>query len=226
MSKACFCILALLALSTSARADVIVAVQNSSVTTNGTGFVDVLISSSVASELLTTTSFEFLINGSPKLNGSLEFLQEADPVNFSPPGYVFGPATGNYADSLLTSTNIFGGDIYGVGDTSIAITGATQTLVRLNLQHNAIGDPTLAVGDTFTISLNPLGANDFSFWDDSDPDPMNHSLVSWTIDPSSFTSFGTITIASAAVPEPGTFAVLSIAGIGLIGRRLRRRQKA
>lgn len=216
--------LSLMALTVPVKADVIVAVQDASVTTNGTGFVDVLISSSVASELLTTTSFEFMINGSPTLNGSLEFLAEPDAPNYSPPDYVFGPATGNFVDSVLPSTAIFGGDMHGVGDTSVTITPTAQTLVRLNLQHTAIGDPALAVGSSFTIGLNPLGANDFSFWDDSDPDPSNHTLVSLGIDPESFTKLGTITITSAAVPEPSTFAIMAMVGVGVIGRKMRRRR--
>jgi hypothetical protein len=201
---------------------VIVSVQNANVTTNGTGSVDVLISSSLASKLLSTTGFVFQISGSPNLTGSLEFLSEPIPLHVSPPNYVFGAATGNYFDSLGSSTEISAGDWFGAGDSNVVITTATQTLVRLNLKHTAIGDSALAVGSTFTIGLDSSAANDFSFWDNSDPDPGFHGPVSLDIAPSSLTNLGTITITSAAVPEPGTAGMLSLAAVALVGRRLRR----
>ena len=212
-------LLCLLTLSVPASAAVIISVQDANVVTNGTGFVDVLISSSSPDELLTLTGFEFQITGSPNGTGSLEFLHESNPANFSPPDYIFGAATGNYADNLLSSTSIYGSDSYQAGLTSVTLTGTPQTLVRLNLKHTAVGAPEAAVNSTFTIGLNPLGANDFSYWDNP-----NSMLAPLGINASSFANTGTITITSAAVPEPSTFAVLAMLGVGAIGRKLRQRK--
>jgi hypothetical protein len=224
MYKCFLSVFALLAMSVPSRAAVIIAVQDANITTNGTGYVDVLISSSIASEQLALTGFNFQITGSPGLTGTLEFLAEPDPLNVSPPNYVFGPGTGNYFDSLPSSTEISGGDSFAeFGDANVTITTMTQTLVRLNLLHTAIGDPALAVGSMFTIGLDPLAANDFSFWDDSDPNPDNHEPMQLDIHASSFANIGEITITSAAVPEPSTFAIMAMVGAGVIGRKLRRR---
>ncbi|MFO0999028.1 MAG: PEP-CTERM sorting domain-containing protein [Planctomycetaceae bacterium] len=206
-----------------AKADVIIDVQDASITTNGTGFVDVLISST-GTDLLTTTSFEFNIGGTPAANGFLEFQLESDDANYSPPGYVFGAATGNYFDSLLPADSMFGIDNYQAGFTSVTLSGTTQTLVRLLLKHTAIGDPNDSVGKMFTVSLNTGGATDFSFWDDmGTPSPLDDGPTSLNISPLS--SSGTITIASAAVPEPGTVAFLALLSTTYVARRFRRTKK-
>jgi hypothetical protein len=64
-----------------------------------------------------------------------------------------------------------------------------------------------------------LGANDFSYWDNP-----NSMLAPLGVNASSFANTGTITITSAAVPEPSTFAVLAMLGVGAIGRKLRQRK--
>jgi hypothetical protein len=206
-----------------AEADVIIDVQDASITTNGTGFVDVLISST-ATDLLTATSFEFTIGGTPTATGSLEFQLESDDANYSPPGYVFGAATGDYFDALLPMDSMFGIDSYQGGFTNVTLSGATQTLVRLLLKHTAIGDPNDSVGNTFTVSLNTGGATDFSFWDDmGTPSPLDDGPTSLNISPLS--SSGTITITSAAVPEPGTMGFLAVLSTTYLVRRFRRTKK-
>ncbi|MCX7397971.1 MAG: PEP-CTERM sorting domain-containing protein [Planctomycetales bacterium] len=221
----CLWIVAVLVLPASAKSDIIITVQNANLTTNGTGFVDVLISSSLASEQLAQTTFAFSIGGSPNLRGSLEFLEELDDANYSPPNYVFGPATGNFGDFLNSPTEISGGDTFEAGETNVTLTPTAKTLVRLNLKHTAIGDPELAVGGSFTVSLSPPVSGHFSSVDDAGTpgDTLDDVFTPLNIDPlSSFT--GTITITSAAVPEPSTFAVLAMLGVGAIGRKLRQRK--
>jgi hypothetical protein len=214
-----------LVLCVPASGAIIISVQNANVTTNSTGFVDVLISSTLAAEQLTTTTFAFNISGSPNLNGSLEFVAETDPGIYSPPDYVFGAATGNYADFLASSTSISGVDVFGLGDTSVTIGSATQTLVRLGLRHNAIGDPSLAVGNLFTITMNAPGSSDFtSVFDAGTPGDFDDDVTTdLSIDPLSSFS-GTIMITSAAVPEPSTFVLMAMVGAGVVGRKLRRRK--
>ena len=215
----------LLTLCVPASAAVIISVQGGNVVTNGTGFVDVLISSSLLTEQLTTTTFAFEIGGSPTLTGSLEFVAEPDTANYSPPDYVFGAATGNYSDLVTVPTSISGGDSFEMGDTSVTITPTALTLVRLGLKHTAIGDPSLAVGSSFTITMNPPGLSDFQLVDNmSTPgDFLDDAYIDLAIDPTSSFS-GTINITSAAVPEPSTFAIMAMVGAGVVGRKLRRRK--
>ena len=221
----CLFVMAALVLPASAKSDVIVTVQNANLTTNGTGFIDVLISSSVAIEQLAQTTFVFSIGGSPNLQGSLEFLEELDDLNYSPPNYVFGSATGNFGDFLNSPTEISGSDTFETGETNATISPIAMTLVRLNLKHTAIGDPELAVGGSFTVSLNSPVSGDFSSVDDSGTpgDTVDDVFTPLNIDPLSSLT-GTITITSAAVPEPSTFAVIAMFGVGAIGRKLRQRK--
>ncbi len=225
MFKISLILLCLLTLCAPAPGAVILSVQNANVTANGTGYVDVLISSSLAAEQLTTTNFAFNITGSPNLTGSLEFVAEPDPVNYSPPNYVFGAPTGNYVDSVTPSTSISGGDYFEIGDTSVTLTPTTQTLVRLGLKHTAVGDPALAVGSSFTITMNPPGVSDFQFIDNNGtPGVFGDDIITdLSLDPLSSFS-GTIMITSAAVPEPSTFAIMAMVGAGVVGRKLRRRK--
>jgi hypothetical protein len=218
-------LLCLLTLSVDASAAVIISVQGGNVTTNGTGYVDVLISTSLLPEQLTTTTFAFEIGGSPNLTGSLEFVAEPDPATYSPPDYVFGGATENYSDSITLPTSISGSDSFEDGDTSVTITSTTQTLVRLGLKHTAIGDPSLAVGSLFTITMNPPGLSDFqSIFNNGTPGDFSDDVYTdLAIDPASSFS-GTITITAAAVPEPSTFAIMAVVGAGVAGRKLRRRK--
>ena len=80
------------------------------------------------------------------------------------------------------------------------------------------------MGDTFTVKLiNDDNGTPVDFTDDS-TQFLNDTQNNLTIDPLSYFGSGTITIASAAVPEPSTFAVLAIASAAVIGKRLRRRK--
>ena len=79
----CVVVLLILLVPTSGSADVIVTVQDASIVADGSGFVDILISSSAPIEFLSSATFEFAITGSPTPTGELEFLPTTD---FSPSG--------------------------------------------------------------------------------------------------------------------------------------------
>lgn len=217
-------ILLALVVPTVSSAGVIVTVQDANIVANGSGFVDILISSSAPNELLSSVNFEFAIVGSPSPTGSLEFLPTTD---FGPPGYVFGPATGNYFETIASPTSLTGGDSYQTGDVNVTLTGTPANLVRLNLKHNT-GTPLAAVGSTFQLDLVSSLLTDFQFWDDmgTPGDLSDDGPTSLPIDLLLSDTSGTITIISgaAAVPEPGTFAVLAIAGVGFVGQRLRKKK--
>jgi hypothetical protein len=95
-------------------------------------------------------------------------------------------------------------------------------LARLQVEH-ITGTPLAAVGDTFTVKLiNSDNGMPGDFTDDS-TQFLDDSSNNLTIDPLSYSGSGTITITSAAVPEPSTLAVLAFVSATFIGRRWRRR---
>jgi hypothetical protein len=224
--------------STTASAGVIIQVQNATITAGGTGFVDVLISST-GTDNLSVMQFDFRISGNAA-NGALQFRNTADQSNSEqgvsfPIAYVFlgdtDPANW-FANRQATPTELLGGDSTA-SFSGVAIDGTQKLLARLEIEH-ITGTPLAAVGDSFTLSLwNDLGISD-TFDDDStffldeglnplvfDTDSTPNTLGS----PSAFLNFGTITVTadSAVVPEPGTFAIFTIGGIVFAGRKYRRR---
>jgi hypothetical protein len=236
-------LLCLLTLSVPASAAVIISVQSASVTAGGTGVVDVLISSTLASENLYSAGYEFEITGSSG-NGSLIFrptfdiVFPTDPLTQSnseqdellPYPYVFATDKdplnffANQMDPVLT--RLQGGDSTGSGN-NVTLSTTPMLLARLELQHVS-ATPLAAVGDTFTISL--INSDNVLIGDVSDDstlfmdDAMNPLPFASGSDPSAFANFGTITITSAAVPEPSTFAIMAVVGAGVVGRKLRRKR--
>lgn len=141
------------------------------------------------------------------------FLGDTDAANF-------------YATQDPSETRVFGGDsTFSLNN--ISLTSTQLLLARLEIQH-VTGTPLTAVGDTFTIALvnNDNGTpgdltDDSTLFQDNALTPLTFAVGS---DPSLFLNIGTITITSAAVPEPGTFAVLTFAAASWCGHRLRRRK--
>ena len=232
--------LCLLTLCVPASAAVIIEVQNASITAGGTGFVDVLISST-ASEDLYSVGYEFEITGDV-LNGSLEFRPSfdfMDPGNETnqtnteqsvsgPIPYVFFPDTSvdnffaNNLDPL--GKQLIGGDTRSI-DENISLTSTQQLLARLEV-HHITSTPEAAINKTFKIMLKNSGQTSFgSVANQGTLGDLSDDIVTpLGIDGDSFTSFGTITITSAAVPEPSTFAIMGLIAAGLFGKKLRRRK--
>ena len=229
MRQALLCLCVLLPVPAPALGDIIVDVQNASISAGGTGFVDVLISSTGTDNLF-LTGYHFEITGSVA-NGALQFRPNAFQTNaqqsvVAPVPYVFAGDTdsGNFFANRQdpTLTQIIGGD-NTLSGTGISLTSTQALLARLQVEH-VTGTPLAAVGDTFTVKLiNDDNGTPVDFTDDS-TQFLNDTLNNLTIDPLSYFGSGTITIASAAVPEPSTFAVLAIASAAVIGKRLRRRK--
>ena len=221
-------LIVVLSASTSCFGDIIVDVQNASISAGGTGFIDVLISSDVTDNLF-QSAYHFEITGSVA-NGSLQFRPSVFQTNVqqsvvTPVPYVFAGDTdpGNFFATRQdpTVTQIIGGD-NTLSGTGISLTTTQTLLARLQVEH-ITGTPLAAVGDTFTVKLiNNDNGTPGDFTDDSTQfkDDLLNNL---TIDPLSYSGSGTITITSAAVPEPSTFAVLGFASIAFIGKRWRRR---
>jgi hypothetical protein len=200
-------------------AAIIVEVQDAFLVADGVGHVDVMISSDGTEDLF-SAGYEFTISGDAT-DGDLFFrsTQLSTEIDVpGPNGYVFGNVpTGNFnATPDFTFLTMGGGDFLNALP-AVSLTGTQRLLARLEIEHSSTGSPLDAVGNTFKIGLIDNGFTEFHSDDTG-------TLSS--IDPDSFApgNFGTVTITSAAVPEPGTFGVLAVAAASVLGRRLRRRK--
>ncbi|MCX7399768.1 MAG: PEP-CTERM sorting domain-containing protein [Planctomycetales bacterium] len=218
--------------SQAALGGVIVEVGNASIAAGGTGFVDVWISST-GTDSLSSAAYEFKITGSAT-NGALEFSSSQLASEQGEPDYVFSPHIDplNFfaARDTVDPTRLLGGDsIASPGPTAITLGTTKQLLARLELVHNS-GSPLNAIGDQFTISLintNPLTPSDPLYDPLADSSLfLDDNFTALSIAPLSFSGSGTISITSAAVPEPGTFAALGLAAFAGGVRHLRRRRTA
>jgi hypothetical protein len=112
------------------------------------------------------------------------------------------------AQQLIPSEQTLVGGDGASGNVNIA--GGPFLMARLELEH-LTGTPLAAVGETFTISLTP-GNSDF----------LDENVLSLT---QGTHSSGTITITSAAVPEPTSTAVLLAGSVAGLWWRRRKRSK-
>lgn len=197
--------------SSSAEAAIIVAVQSTSITAGGTGFVDVLISSN-SNDVLDFASYEFNIAAVGGPVSTLEFANPQILTEDQDASYVF------FGDNLginvvtLTNSTFIGDDATNSG-TGVTLTATTSLLARLDLLHVlGIGQTAAqAAGEQFQISLR--NSVDTRF-EDTLATPIAFSSTS-----------GTITVQAAAVPEPSTFAAIALAfgGFGVHRRRKNRK---
>lgn len=190
-------------------AAIIVDVQNASIAAGGTGFVDVLISSTGAIDLA-SFGYEFQISA-PTVNGALRFsaVQSASETTAAAPDYdyVFLGDSINFSAVRQDpdEQRLVGGD---AASANVSITGTQLLMARLEIEH-ITGTPLAAVGDTFAVSLLP-GPNTEFFDENGD----SVSLFS--------SSSGIVTITSAAVPEPGSAGLLMLISAVVAWRRRRK----
>lgn len=200
-------------------AAIIVEVQDAFIVADGIGYVDVMISSDGTEDLF-LASYEFQIAGDAT-DGDLFFrpTQLSTEIDVPDPnGYVFGNVpTGNFnATPDFTFLTLGGGDFLNALP-AVSLSGTQRLLARLEVEHVSSDAPQDAVGNTFTIGLIDNGFTEFH----SDDIGTLSAIDSDSFD---LSNFGTVTITSAAVPEPGTFGVLAVAAASVLGRRLRRRK--
>ena len=202
----------LVILCTPVQSDIIVDVQDASIAANGSGFVNVLISSNgTLTDLIGSFGFEFEISA-PTVNGALRFSavqSNSETVATAPDyDYVFLGDSTNFIAIRQDpdEQRLVGGD---AASANVNIAGGPFLMARLEIEHFT-GTPLAAVGETFTISLVPGVNTDF----------LDENLASLT---QGIHSSGIVTITSAAVPEPGTLGVL-LAG-SAVGLWWKRRSK-
>ncbi len=200
--------------STHCQAELIIDVQDASLTSGSLGFVDVFIRSD-GTDFLNSASYVFQIQ---KISGdgSLEFQASTGAPSPSQSNseqslsnYVFFPVTVsvNYLVNRLDPdlTRAAGGDFI---TPDVMLNSIDRLLVRLELQHTT-PTPLTSFSEYRVFFAN---------------DPVNEFLNSIDVDPvginaASFSNFGTITISPTAVPEPSSFALVGcISAVGFIVR--------
>lgn len=217
-----------LAAMNSARADVIVDIRSTTIALNGTGTVDVYISSSPGqSTLLSFADYRFRIVPVGNVSGELIFLNEFqssspnDPQRQNnseqtDPNYVFAGLTdaAHFGATIPNgnATELGGGDYAtaAIDSSSVNVTLGSTPLLLARLE---IAQRQTVVGDTFRVELS-LDPN-FTSFQDTDFNSANFSQ----------SGAGLITV--TAVPEPSTsmlFGLAMVTGWKRVRRRFRIRK--
>lgn len=216
---ALFCLALIFIPAPNAEADLIFSLQpvqigvpTSGPTTNSDAFIDLLIESDSSDQF---NSFGYSVNISPIGSTPASGLAFGNPlVNESSDNnfLFFGNST-----SLTSAVNDPPQSIFG-GDISSPLTGITLTsadgprlLSRLELDFL----PSLSLGDSFTISLDPLGTFAGNLVDP--PSLAVGPDVVFTFDAAAAASLTAST--TAAVPEPSSVTALVLLAGGMIYRR-------
>ena len=216
---ALFCLALIFIPAPNAEADLIFSLQpvqigvpTSGPTTNSDAFIDLLIESDSSDQF---NSFGYSVNISPIGSTPASGLAFGNPLvnesldnNF----LFFGNSTALTSAVNDPPQSIFGGDI------SSPLTGITLTsadgprlLSRLELDFL----PSLSLGDSFTISLDPGGTFAGRL---VDPPPLAVGPdVGFTFDAAAAASLTAST--TAAVPEPSSVTALVLLAGGMIYRR-------
>ena len=204
---------ALLLLCGTARADLIVDIQDARFLAGGTGFVDVLISSSDTNDLgnfsakfqITPTSGSGILAFQSSFN-STDALRQSNSER-TDDNYVFA---GTLGTGFVSHASGNGQTLTQIDRSTQNVTlgNATKLLARLELIH--ILPTGTDIGGIYEISLVNDASTQFRQFDNMTVPVEARSFAS--------TNFGTITV--NAVPEPSSGLLLLVAlGIGMRRRR-------
>ncbi|MEL6104790.1 MAG: PEP-CTERM sorting domain-containing protein [Planctomycetota bacterium] len=208
----------------SARSEIAISIVDSEITAAGIIGLDVEITSTNPPEDI--TEFELVLQLNPISATGASALQFVNPQSEShlfdamgnadpDPNYVFigssdaldiGGTTFTY-DSLTQIRVVDLSVDSNFDPVAVAIDTTPRLLTRVEIQHNLNGESAASTaGDQFELSILPESA----FFND---------LADVNFDD---TTTATITVAATAIPEPGAFAAIAFAGMGLVMRRRRR----
>ena len=198
-------LLLLLVFLGSARADLIVTISDAVIPPNQSGFVDVYVSGDGSGEEITAFNLLFAIEGIDN-ESDLLFADPQDLSYAGESGYVLAghnPWPVAFIDNLATPPTADFSD--ATGDVTNVTVTDEKLLARLLLENKWPGDPSLALGDKFTITATAS----FFRWDGT------------TVDPPTIKG-GTV----SAVPEPGSFLMLVFGAAIIFGAGWRRHRTA
>lgn len=215
--------------ATVVRADFVVDVQDSIITSGGKGFVDVVVWNTGSPDTFSQFNYKFQITEINTVNGgTLEFRssfllsapndidRQSNSEQFLS-NYIFaGSADANNFAATRQDTakdQLSGGDNRSAGNMIFSATQSSPSiLARLELQH-ITPNPDSSTG-TFRIELVKNSAlTYFQNLDLADDDPLQPIIAE-----SSYTNYGFVSIITA-VPEPSSLALLCISGLVLLRRR-------
>ncbi|MFO0941312.1 MAG: PEP-CTERM sorting domain-containing protein [Pirellulales bacterium] len=222
-------VLLLLSLSAVVRADFVVDIQDSTITSGGKGYVDVLVWNTGASDSFSLFNYKFQITEVNTVNGgTLEFRssfsltapndidRQSNSEQFLA-NYIFAGSADaiNFAATRQDTAKdqLSGGDNRSAGNINFSATPSSPSLLaRLELQH-ITPNPDSSTG-TFRIELVKNSAlTYFQNLELLDDDPLQPIIAE-----SSYTNYGFVSIITA-VPEPSSFVLLCISGLALLRRR-------
>jgi hypothetical protein len=216
-----FCLVVCLAgFAGSARGDLVVTIGNASIDQGGTGTVDVLLTSTAAPlspDLVNGYSFQLQITNNGVDGTQLAYSTNQDfgyisNTSLSPPYLFLGDSSdaqpppspvGSPGQTAFPNDTFTGTDSTFSGNPVSVSTGTTYLLASLTVTTQTGSAP--VAGDSFTISLVP-GSGDGSLFSNPNTYFDNFDFSTGTeTSATPFTSaFGTVTIRSAAVPEPSS----------------------
>ena len=206
--------------SSSVNAGLMISIPNVTIAPGGSGYLDVLIKSD-GTDSFQNYFLDFTISGA---------AQAADPINFvasiitapqlsaMSPDYIFLGDSAEFnapigidfvtdqpgspiANDLISVTDA----TFSLADRTIISADGNFLLARLNF----IAPLTATPGNVYDIKMDTVT----SFFKDALANPVTFS-----------SSIGSITISSAAVPEPASFVVLGL--VAAVGGYVRRRKNA
>ena len=195
------------------RGDMIVDIQDVTLTSGGKGHVDVYVRSS-GTDFVQLANYTFVI--APVAGQSAPGVLKFDPIqsfldqDSTDPPYVFAGDTdaSSLTKSLDGSARLSGFDLTSSSQ-NVMIDSSNRLLTRLELMHEGAG-----LQGAFTISL--VNDNLLSFF-------QNASGENVPIEASSFNNPGSITVSITAVPEPSTWLLsVSLMTAFAAQRRLKR----
>lgn len=182
------------------RADVVFTLGNAVIPTGGSGSIDVMITTSGTTESFAQLEFEFLT--SPLSIANLWFVNPQSESFASTPGYIFA-GNSEAAASGVAVTNI---------PDSSRLIFSDSTADGSNITLSPGDSFLMATLEFFSISENPeTFFIDISGWvRQADGTRVNYGR-----------NFGRVDV--VAVPEPGTFGMLGLAGAASLALRIRRK---
>jgi hypothetical protein len=207
-----YLLIALAGVAVPARADFVISIGSTTVPQGGTGAVDVFLSSTASSaspDLLNNLGFTLQITGPHEL----QFASTQDFSYLNSSKYVFSGDSNDQSTSSpggFVQTTTYANDTFVGSDSTfsgnpVSLSASSGQLLLASLSLNAL---ITNVGDTYTIGLVPsMGDGSTSSSMSTFFDNLNFSTGA-EISAVPFTSVaGTVTIGTAAVPEPSTIAL-------------------